>query len=143
MPKIRCSSAAAPQARWCDECRHVKDAAYNHGGKYKGLQDLASTVQDLLIHLCHKCGVESPRFNPFHPGDRTINFRRACFILHESEYDDESFDFQRCPCGELTDVASTRRSSSHETIRGYFCKERAKNPEKGGVLCSSNRPWLH
>ena len=95
-----------------------------------------------MIHLCHKCGVESPRFNPLHPGDCTINFCRACFILHESEYDDESFDFQRCPCGQLTDVASTRRSSSHETIRGYFCKERARNPEKGGVLCSSNRPDL-
>ena len=125
MPKIRCSSAAAPQARWCDECRHEKDAAYNHRGKCKGLQDLTPTVQDLLIHLCHKCGVESPRFNPLHPGDCTINFCRACFILHESEYDDESFDFQRCPCGQLTDVASKRRSSSRAraAFKGTFTED--------------------
>ncbi len=143
MPEIRCSSAATPQARLCYECRHEKDAAYNHRGKCKGLQYLTSTVQDLLIHLCHKFGVENPWFNPLHPGDYTINFCRAFFILHEGKYDDESFDFQRCPCGQLTDVASTRRSSSHETIREYFCKERARNYEKGGVLCSSNMPWLH
>ncbi len=125
MPKIRCSSAAAPQARWCAECCHGKDAAYKTRVKFTGLQDLTPTALDPLIHLCHKCEVESTRCNPLHPGNWPIDFFRECFILHESEYDDESFDFQRCPCGQLTDVASTCRSSSRAraAFKGTFTED--------------------
>ncbi len=114
MPKIRCSSAAAPQARWCDE----KDAAYDHRGNCTGLQDITPRFEDPLIHFaCHKREVVSTRCNPLHPGDCTITFFLEWFILHEIEHDDKSFDFQRCTCGQLTDMASKcRRSSSRARV---------------------------
>ena len=112
MPKIRCSSGAAPQARWCDACRNEKDAACKHRRSCSGFHDLGSVVQDPLTHFaCFKCGVESSTCATLHSGDCAIKFCREC-VHHAREDDSVEIYVQRCPCGQFADMVPEFRRSS-------------------------------